>query len=182
MGPVLKLIGIGVLAATLVVVLGGLLLPRDYSVEREIVIQSSMDRIHQFSSDLETWPDWTPWFKDDPSLEITLGDITKGVGANQTWKAKKGGGELTITRSEPNWGIVYDMDLSKGRPRSLNTIRYEQMADSTKVLMRVDGDMGWNLIGRYFNLLMDPLVGPLFEDGLTRLKMLAEKPEDDKVG
>lgn len=176
MGPVMKPIGIGILAATLVVVIVGLILPSQYNVQRELVINTSPERIHQFTSDLETWSEWTPWFKDDPSLEVTLGSITKGAGAHQVWTAKKGGGELTVTRSEPDWGVVYDMDLSGSRPQSTCAMRYEVMADSTRVIFEMRGDMGWNLMGRFFNLLMDPMVGPLFEDGLTRLKLLAEKP------
>ncbi len=175
MGPVMKLVGIGILAATLVVVIIGLLLPSQYSVQRELVINTSNERIHELTSDLETWPRWTPWFKDDPTLKITLGEITRGVGASQEWEAEKGGGHLTVTRSEPNWGVSYKMDLSKSRPNSVYTMNYETMADSTKVIWRMDGDMGWNLPGRFFNLLMDPMVGPMFDDGLTRLKMMAEK-------
>ena len=176
MGPVMKPIGIGILAATLVVVIVGLLLPSQYTVQRELVINTSPERIHEFASDLETWPHWTPWFKDDPSLKITMGAITRGQGAHQEWTAKKGGGKLTITRSEPQWGVAYDMDLSGSRPESYCAMRYEQMADSTRVLWEMNGDMKWNLLGRFFNLLMDPLVGPMFDDGLARLKMLAEKP------
>ncbi len=176
MGPVMKLVGIGILAATLVVAIIGLILPSQYSVQRELVINTSPERIHQFTSDLETWPQWTPWFKDDPSLEITLGTITQGQGANQDWTAKKGGGRLTLTRSEPNWGVTYDMKLSGSRPQSTCAMRYQVMADSTLVVWEMSGDMGWNLVGRFFNLLMDPMVGPMFDDGLARLKMLAEKP------
>lgn len=182
MGQVIKLVGIGVLAATLVVAIGGLLLPSEYTVQREVIIQTTPERIHEFANDLETWPQWTPWFKDDPSLQVTLGTVTRGVGANQQWEAKKGGGELTITRSDPNWGVAYNMNLSKGRPQSHCTMRYERMADSTRVVMEVNGDMGWNLMGRYFNLLMDPMVGPLFDDGLTKLKMIAEKPPVEEQG
>ena len=76
MGPVMKLVGIGILAATLVVVIVGLILPSQYSVQRELVINTTPERIHQFTSDLETWTQWTPWFKDDPSLGVTLGSIT----------------------------------------------------------------------------------------------------------
>ncbi len=180
MSPVLKLVGIGVLAATLVVAVGGLFMPSKYAVEREIVIQASPERIHQFTNDLKTWPEWTPWFKNDPTLEITLGPVTEGEGASQQWKAKKGGGQLEITRSDPQWGIQYNMDLSKGRPDSINSMRYEPMADSTKVIMKMEGDRGWNLMGRYVNLLMDPMVGPMFDDGLLRLKVLAEKPDDEQ--
>jgi len=176
MAPVMKPIGIGILAATLVVVIVGLLLPSKYSVQRELVINSSPEHIHQFASDLETWSEWTPWFKDDPSLEVTMGSITQGKGAHQVWTAKKGGGELTITRSDPTWGVEYDMDLSGTRPESNCAMRYEVMADSTLVVWEMNGDMKWNLVGRFFNLLMDPLVGPMFDDGLARLKMLAEKP------
>ncbi len=179
MGPVMKLVGIGILAATLVVAIIGLLLPSQYSVQRELVINTTADRIHEFTSDLETWPNWTPWFKDDPTIEITLGTITQGVGANQEWKAQKGGGRLTVTRSEPDWGVSYQMDLSKGRPHSTYSLRYEAMSDSTKVVWRMSGDMGWNLMGRFFNLLMDPMVGPMFDEGLARLKMLAEKSEPE---
>ena len=179
MGPVIKPIGIGILAATLVVVIVGLILPSQYSVQRELVINSTPERIHEFTSDLQTWPQWTPWFKDDPSLDVTLGSITKGEGAHQQWTAKKGGGELTVTRSEPSWGVAYNMDLSGSRPESLCAMRYEVMADSTLVIFEMSGDMGWNLMGRFFNLLMDPMVGPMFDDGLTRLKMLAEKPEPE---
>jgi len=175
MAPVMKPIGIGILAATLLVVIVGLLLPSQYSVQRELVINTSPERIHEFVSDLETWPQWTPWFKDDPSLEVTMGAITQGKGAHQEWTAKKGGGQLTITRSEPGWGVAYNMDLSGSRPESHCAMRYEQMADSTLVVWEMNGDMKWNLMGRFFNLLMDPLVGPMFDDGLARLKMLAEK-------
>jgi Polyketide cyclase / dehydrase and lipid transport len=179
MGQVMKLVGIGILAATLLVAVVGLLLPSEYRVQRELVIHTSPERIHQFTSDLETWPQWTPWFQNDPSLEITIGPISRDVGAHQEWKAKKGGGHLTITRSEPRWGVGYEMDLSKGRPQSNYTMRYEAMADSTKVIWEMQGDMGWNLMGRYFNLLMDPMVGPLFDEGLARLKMITEKPPAD---
>ncbi len=175
MGPVMKLIGIGILAATLVVVIIGLFLPSEFSVQRELVINTTPERIHEFTSNLETWPEWTPWFKDDPTINITMGNITQGVGANQKWEAAKGGGELVVTRSEPNWGVAYDMDLSKGRPHSSYSMRYETLADSTKVIWQMNGDMGWNLPGRFFNLLMDPMVGPMFDDGLARLKMMAEK-------
>lgn len=181
MAPVMKPIGIGILAATLVVVIVALFLPSQYSVQRELVIHSSPERIHEFASNLETWSEWTPWFKDDPSLEVTMGTITRGKGAHQEWTAKKGGGELTITRSEPNWGVAYDMDLSGSRPESQCAMRYEVMADSTRVVWEMNGDMKWNLMGRFFNLLMDPLVGPMFDDGLARLKMLAEKPLDDNA-
>ncbi|OGA68157.1 MAG: hypothetical protein A3F77_18445 [Betaproteobacteria bacterium RIFCSPLOWO2_12_FULL_67_28] len=45
----------------------------------------------------------------------------------------------------------------------------------TRVSWSNEGDMGANPYLHYFALLMDRMVGPDFEQGLARLKMLAEK-------
>ena len=37
------------------------------------------------------------------------------------------------------------------------------------------GDNGWNLLARYFGLMMDPLMGSMFDEGLARLKLVAEE-------
>ena len=37
------------------------------------------------------------------------------------------------------------------------------------------GDNGVNLVGRYFGLFMDQMVGPQFEKGLENLKNIAEE-------
>ena len=46
MNPVLRLILIGVVLATLVVVAVGFLLPREYTVERRVTINAAPERIH----------------------------------------------------------------------------------------------------------------------------------------
>ncbi len=49
-------------------------------------------------------------------------------------------------------------------------------ADSGGVAVTWDmsGDSGWNFMARYLGLLMDTTVGPLLDDGLERLKLVAE--------
>jgi hypothetical protein len=176
MGPILKRIGIGVGLATVVVIAVGFLLPRQYEVTRTVAIKAPTAAIHPLVDDLERWPEWTPWAKSDPTIRITYGPVTAGVGAHQSWTGDSGGGELTLTRSDPDWGIAYDMSFQEGKYPSVSTMTY-RAADGggTEVAWTMTGDTGVNPFGRFFGLMMDPMVGPMFEDGLNRLKLLAEK-------
>ena len=178
MKPVLRLILIGVVLATLVVVAVGFLLPREYTVERRVTINAAPERIHALVGDLEAWPDWTPWAKSDQTMAITYGELRSGVGAHQSWSGDSGGGELTFTRSEPEWGIAYDMAFDGGKYPSRSTIVYNRAGSATEVVWTMVGDNGANPFNRYFGLMMDPMVGPMFEDGLNRLKLVAEKQDD----
>ena len=44
----------------------------------------------------------------------------------------------------------------------------------TRVNWRMAGDSGFDLVGCYFGLLMDSMVGPMFERGFERLKARVE--------
>lgn len=173
--PILKRIGIGVGAATLLVVAVGLFLPRTWSVSRDEVIQVEPARVHELCNDLQQWPAWTPWLQADPELQITLGPVTSGAGAHQSWQGKDGAGELTFTRSDPAWGVAYDIAFVDRGTRAACTMVYGPgPVGGTSITWTMSGDHGWNVMDRYLGLLMDPLLGPMFEDGLERLKLVAE--------
>ena len=75
------------------VIIVGLFLPGDYMVTRTVEISATPDQIHEYVGDLKRWPEWSPWKKTDPTIEITLG-------ASQSWTDKSGGGSLTVTQSD----------------------------------------------------------------------------------
>ena len=52
---------------------------------------------------------------------------------------------------------------------------YHPEGSATRVTWEMSGDAGMNVIGRYFGVLMDNMVGPMFESGLEKLKSAAEK-------
>ena len=170
----LKWIAIVVGALVLLFVGVGFLLPSEYHVERSVVIDAEPAQVHRLVGDLERWPDWTPWVEIDPGIETVLGDVTTGVGANQTWSGDSGTGALTFTRSDAEAGIVYDLSFNEGQYQSVGAITYEPDAEGTKVTWEMDGDSGMNIIGRYFGLMMDSMVGPPFQDGLDKLKTTVE--------
>lgn len=175
MVPILKRIGIGIALATILVIAVGFALPSSYTISRTVTISASPTRIHALAGDLKKWPDWTPWAKADPSIVIKYGDLTEGVGAHQSWTGNSGGGELTFTRSDPAWGVAYDMNMDDGKYLSKSTLEYKNAGSATEVIWTMHGENGNNPLNRYFGLMMDPMVGPMFEDGLNRLKLEAER-------
>ncbi|MEZ4270948.1 MAG: SRPBCC family protein [Myxococcota bacterium] len=175
-------LGLGILS--MLFLIGGLMLPSAYRVERSIVVQADRAQIHQLVGDLDQWPQWTPWQETDPTVRTTVGDQSTGVGAHQSWVGKSGSGELTLTESSPQTGISYDMSFDGGAFQSTSSMRYEDAAEGVKVVWSLNGDNGYNILGRYFARMMDDMVGPYFEKGLAKLKNQAEsvpKPtaEDD---
>lgn len=153
----------------------GLMLPSAYRVERSIVISADTQTIHALVGDLRRWPEWTPWQDEDPSIRIVQGTTTSGAGAYQSWSGDGGSGELTITDSSPDSGVRYDISFDNGAFQCKAALRYSPEGAATRVTWRMSGDAGMNIVGRYFGVMMDRLVGPMFESGLEKLKSVAEK-------
>lgn len=154
----------------------GLFLPAKYSVERSIVINAVPDKVHKYVGDLEKWEEWSPWKEEDPNVVVTFGEKTSGVGASQSWVGDSGTGALTITESSPDSGIEYDLLFDGGTYECKGSMRYYRLADGdTKVTWSMSGDMGKSLTSGYFALLMDTMVGSMFEKGLSNLKNTVEK-------
>ncbi|MEW6146284.1 MAG: SRPBCC family protein [Thermodesulfobacteriota bacterium] len=163
-----------ILVVTIAVI--GLFLPARYSVERSVEINASPGEIHEYVGDLKKWDDWSPWKEEDPSIVVTLGEKTSGVGASQSWVGESGTGALTITESSPDKGIEYDLLFDGGTYECVGSMKYDRLPDGdTKVTWVMSGDMGKSLASGYFALLMDTMVGGMFEKGLSNLKKAVEK-------
>jgi hypothetical protein len=163
---------------TVVIVLGlviivGLFLPGDYTVTRTVEISALPSDIHDYVGDLKRWPEWSPWKKADPTIEIMLGAITTGVGASQSWTDKSGGGSLTVTQSDSQTGIAYDLFFDEYPCQA--KMSYEAVGPKTRVDWEMSGEAGMPVVGGYFALMMDGMVGPMFEEGLSMLKQAVEK-------
>ncbi len=175
--PVLKRIGIGVGIATVLVAIVGFTLPQSYTISRSIVIDAPPAEVHTYLGDLNKWPDWTPWFKGDTDLEVTVGTIAQGVGAHQAWAGNSSTGELTLTRCDKDWGVAFDMALDSGRKMTACTMCYNIVEGGTEVTWDMSGDNGMNLFARFASLALDPIIGPMFDEGLARLKMVTESQD-----
>ncbi len=177
----LKRIGLALLLLIVVLVVVGFFLPEEYIVTRSVTIEAEPARVHTLVGDLKNWPQWTPWLEIDPTIVTTLGMTTTGIGASQTWTDKSGGGELTFTHCDPEDGVTYDMAFDQGKYPSIGAIRYEKDGANTLVTWEMQGENG-SIINRYFGLMMDGMIGPMFENGLTKLKEKVESMPPEPMG
>ena len=166
--PLLVIIVLGVIV--------GLLLPTDYSLSRSLIIKAKPESIHFYVGDLSKWDVWAPWKDEDPSLKTTLGKQTTGVGASQTWIGKDGDGSLTLTKSSPTAGIEYDLFFEGGAYQCWAAMHYESVGEmATRVTWSMKGNMTMPIIGGYFAMMMDSMVGHMFDRGLSKLKHTVEQ-------
>ena len=166
--PLLALLVLGVIV--------GMLLPTTYSLSRSLIIKAKPESIHFYVGDLSKWDMWAPWKDEDPSIVTTLGEHTSGVGASQTWLGKDGDGSLTFTKSSPTKGIEYDLFFEGGAYQCWAAMHYDTVGENaTKVTWIMKGKMDMPVIGGYVAMMMDSMVGNMFDRGLSKLKHQVEQ-------
>ena len=159
------------LAVAVIVVIGQFVLDGKYDLTREIAIKAPPAEVHKQVGDLREWPNWLPFTKHDQSVRTTI-DQPTGVGAHQHWTGKDGTGKLTFTASDEQKGIEYSM-LFDEKWASNGSMTYARSGDETRVTWRMTGQNN-DFMGKWMALLMGPMVGPMFEEGLADLKTKVE--------
>ena len=170
----MKKLGLALAVLIVLFIVVGLFLPTQYTVTRTQMIQAKPAAIHTHVNDLTKWEAWTPWKDGDPSLVITQGKKTSGVGASQSWSGKDGNGSLTFTKSSKKEGIDYDLTFNDGKFKGTAFIQYRDMGGNTQVNWTMTGDMEVPVVGGYLAMTMDSMVGDMFQNGLTKLKNVVE--------
>ena len=113
-------------------------------------------------------------------MKTTLGTQTTGVGASQSWTDKDGGGWLKVTRSDPSSGLAYDMAFVMGEGTDTEempaqgAITYEPVDGGTRVSWSMSGEVTLPVFGGYLAKMLPGQVGPMFDQGLAKLKTAAE--------
>lgn len=172
---ILKTIFSAIIIFIVIVVVVGLFLPTSYTVEQSVVIDAAPDQIHKYVGNLNKWSAWEPWREGDPTIVVTHGEKTQGVGASQSWVGESGDGALTFTKDSPTEGIEYDLFFDDGAYVSQSAIAYDPLGDGeTKVTWIMTGDIGAPVIGGYFALMMNSMIGEMFDKGLSNLKTTVE--------
>lgn len=153
----------------------GFLIPNNYEISRSIKINASKEKIHSYVGDLEKWPSWTPWNEADPSIKTVIGGKSTGLGASQSWTGKDGDGRLEFVKYDEEKGIGYDLFFMGDKNKCYAEMVYNDINDnSVEVEWNMVGSINIPAIGGYFALMMDRMVGPMFEKGLENLKTVAE--------
>ena len=158
----------------MLVIVAGIMLPARPRVERTVLIDTHAATIFALLNDFRQVMKWSPLLDGDPNAQIEISGPPRGVGASINWDGLIiGQGEQTIIESVPYERVTAELEPADRAPATA-TFTLASEDDMTRVVWRHESDYGFNLVGRYFGLLQDWIIGPEQEDGLTRLKALAE--------
>ena len=150
--------------------------PDTFMVRRSASIAAPPEKIFPMIDDLRAQSAWSP-FEKDPNMKRTHSGAPRGKGAVYAWDGNRqvGAGRIAITDSVPPVKVVLLLDMV--RPfKGHNTVEF--------TLDRIDAgtNVTWAMQGRqpYMAKVMglfvdcDKMCGGLFEEGLAKLKALAE--------
>ena len=155
-------------------VLIGLALPRHARVQVQIEIDANPATVFALANDFHRFTLWSPWLETDPNARVVYSGPLRGVGASMTWDgAIVGTGTQLITASEAFERI--EMAINPGESGEARAW-FHFVADNgmTSTTWTFETDYGYNVVGRYFALVLAGVVRRDYTKGLENLKDLAE--------
>ncbi|RRA99189.1 SRPBCC family protein [Larkinella rosea] len=173
---ILKIIGI-VLVALILIVLGlGLVMSKEYAVERSVVINKPRSEVFTLVSTLRNQEKWSPWLDYDPQAKVTYAGTDGAVGSTYAWDGNDdiGKGEQEIKEIQP--GELVHNEVRFEKPFASVGQVYFTLADegnATKVTWKMTGEQVYPM--NVMSPMMDGMLGKEFDKGLNKLKALAEK-------
>ncbi len=171
----------GLLIAVTVLVAGvlgvGLLLPDTAHVERAIVIQARPATVYTALNGFRQFNKWSPWASLDPGTHYVFEGPATGVGAKFRWRSDDpgvGSGSQEILEAVPYERIAVKLVFEGSDSDNLATYTLAAEGEGTRLVWSYDTVFHGNILGRYFGLMLDGMIGPDYERGLARLKTLVE--------
>ena len=169
------------LAFTLVLVLGlvagSFFLPSTSEIERSVTINQNTDKVFSVVNNITKFNEWSPWHNLDPETRYELSGPDQGVGAKLIWNSEDksvGSGSQEIIESVTNEKVVIAIDFGQ-QGTAISEIYTKPKAQATEVVWKLISNSEGSIIGKYFNLMLDSMVGPMYEEGLNKLKTICEE-------
>jgi uncharacterized protein YndB with AHSA1/START domain len=154
----------------------GLFLPKSAHIERSITTSASPTTVFGLVNGFRRFNEWSPWARLDPNTKYTYSGPETGVGARMEWSSANpdvGNGSQEIIAVEPDQRVTSKLDFGMDNPTT-STISLAPQGTGTRVTWSLDTDFPGSLVGRYFGLVLDRMVGPDYEKGLAQLQVVAE--------
>lgn len=171
----IKKFAFAAIAVTLLCLGAAFVLPREWRVERSVVIDAAPQRVHALLFDLKRWQDWSVWNRTmDPQLRNAYEGPQDGVGAKWLWLGPKmGRGQLVIVASDPLRGIELDQAIESETVNAHASLTFTPEGAATRVTWVDEGTLPPIAGGLFRNTLQQQL-GAHLESSLTKLKTILE--------
>ncbi|KAA3641801.1 MAG: hypothetical protein DWP95_06110 [Proteobacteria bacterium] len=162
---------------------GYFFLPDKVQVSRSITIERPAKAVFKTVNSMHHFNDWSPWAKLDADAKYQYSGPEYGVGSHMAWQGNDevGSGQQTIIESKPHELVKAELffDGQSDDPAWASYV-IKDMGESSEISWVFDVDFKGSVIGRYFGMMMDRMLGPSYEEGLSNLKSLVEsKPVYD---
>ena len=149
--------------------------PDTWYVERETQIAATPELIWSWVAAPSKYTEWTAWNgEDDPSFSSEHFGGTDGSMSGYRWTSRDSVGELLVADSEPFWRVTLKGTAERRFPVT-GFIELTPLEDGmVEVRWAEQGELGWDPLMRLFRPLIEKHIKTDFDEGLTRLKGLAE--------
>lgn len=177
---ILKRIAVVFLILVGVVLILGLIAPKEISCTKEIVINKPLEETFNYVVLLKNQNNYSKWATMDSKMKKFYKGTDGTVGFVSGWESKNdnvGAGEQEITKIIKNKHIDYELRFKK----PIEATNYAHITTTaidknhTKVAWGFKGDMSYPM--NVMNLFTDmgEIIGKDFEIGLSNLKVILEK-------
>jgi hypothetical protein len=177
---IIKIILISFIILIALVLIVALFIPKDYKLERSIVIQAPKDSVFNYIKHLKNQNEYSVWNKMDPKIKNKYTGIDGTVGFVSAWESEVknvGTGSQTITKIVEGEIMFTKLNFEKPFKAENNTEISTTAVDAsnTKVSWSFNGSFAYpmNIMKLVFN--MEKMIGKDFEIGLQNMKVILEK-------
>ena len=152
------------------------LLPKNYNVEKAIIIKKATGVVMDKVGNLNFYSQWNPWQQADPTSKSTITGAPKTPGHKYAWVGKKTGiGELRMAGIDDKH-IHFDLEFFKPwKSKAKDNWLFEPWGDGneTKVTWQNSGNLPFP-VARLMGPVIRKNLNHQFETGLNNLKKMCE--------
>lgn len=169
----LVICGAIVVSLSVVLVLAALK-PDTFRVERSVTIDAPPEKILPLVDDYRAWTKWSP-YEFDPAMKRSYSGAESGKGSIYEWDGKGvGSGRMETLEASPS-RVLIKLDFFKPFTASnMAAFTFTPQGTATKVTWSMEGPMTFLPKIMHVVVNMDRMVGGQFDEGLAKLKVLAE--------
>lgn len=167
----------GFLIAVILII--GLISPKDYTIVREVIIDRPHQEVYDYAKYLKNHDNFSKWSSMDPNMKKEYKGTDGTVGFISSWESDNknvGKGEQEIIAIDEGKRIDYQLRFFEPFESSDKAyMTFEPInANQTKVQWAFDGHMDFPMNTMMLFMDMEKMIGDDFEAGLDNLKKILE--------
>jgi len=158
-----------ILVLAVIFAIGGIFIPKDYRVSKELVINAPLDTVHQQVEEMDGWYRWTVWKEGMPPAGENPAQMESGIGSGVYFSGNAGSGWFVITSNSVIDGFEYTI-ISDSGDKAKAIITFIDVGGGTKVTWTITGIVEQPpVLAPYIALSKEFLIGSSLNQNLKNL-------------